>query len=132
MPPARILASSLLSTLLALLSLAAAQSYRLPGATLASDGEALTLRYGSVEASYVRGIGWLNGWAGARHALGPETRAFLLVGLLGGFTTYSAFAWETVELGHEGLSFPAVANVVLHVTLGLAAAWAGVALHRTA
>ena len=77
-------------------------------------------------------IGWLNGYAEARHALTPEVRLFLLVGVLGGFTTYSAFAWETLELGHEGLSLHAVANVALHVALGLAAVWAGVALHRTA
>ena len=66
-------------------------------------------------------IGWLNGYAEARHVLTDQTRLFLLVGVLGGFTTYSAFAYETLELAHEGLPLPVVANVVLHVGLGLLA-----------
>jgi CrcB protein len=55
----------------------------------------------------------------------PEIRVGLLVGVLGGFTTFSSFGWETFALSNEGQSFGAVLNVVLSLTLGLAAVWSG-------
>ena len=55
----------------------------------------------------------------------PELRIGLLVGVLGGFTTFSSFGWETFALANEGQSFAAVLNTVLSLTLGLAAVWAG-------
>jgi fluoride exporter len=55
----------------------------------------------------------------------PEVRIGILVGVLGGFTTFSSFGWETFALGNEGQSLAAVTNVVLSLTLGLAAVWCG-------
>lgn len=55
----------------------------------------------------------------------PELRLALLVGLLGGFTTFSSYSWETVSLLQEGQWRYALANVGLSNTLGLAAAWLG-------
>ncbi len=75
-------------------------------------------------------IGFVAGLVEMRHGLGPGLRLFLLVGLLGGFTTFSSFAWETLDLARSGALAPALANIALQVVLGLAAAWAGLALTR--
>ena len=54
-----------------------------------------------------------------------QTRLFLVTGILGGFTTFSAFAFETYFLGRENQWMPAMINVVAQVALGLAAVWVG-------
>jgi fluoride exporter len=73
-------------------------------------------------------IGMLEGLAEARAFSSPEARALLVVGLLGGFTTFSAFANETVLAAKDGGMGVAAANVLASVALCLAAAWAGRAL----
>ncbi len=60
-----------------------------------------------------------------RMALSPEWRAGMLVGLLGGFTTFSGFSVETLQLFEEGAFVRAAMNIILSVVLCLAAAWAG-------
>ena len=62
----------------------------------------------------------------------PETRTFLFVGILGGFTTFSAFGLETMHLLKRGEVAIAAANVVLSVVAGLAALWLGMASIRAA
>ena len=47
------------------------------------------------------------------------------MGLLGGFTTFSTFGNETMNLWQNGDSAAAIANVAVHVGLGLGAAWLG-------
>jgi CrcB protein len=71
------------------------------------------------------GIGLLEGLAEARAFGSPEARALLVVGLLGGFTTFSAFANETVIAARGGAPWIAAANVLASVALCLAAAWLG-------
>ena len=51
--------------------------------------------------------------------------ALLMTGLLGGFTTFSAFSLQTLQLAHQGLWVPAAANVLLSVLLCLVAVWLG-------
>lgn len=58
-----------------------------------------------------------------------EIRIGLMVGVLGGFTTFSAFSLETVLMGQEGRMGMAILNVVLSCVLGLSAVWCG---HRLA
>ena len=70
-------------------------------------------------------IGFLSQWVEARGFLSPEARLFVFVGLLGGFTTFSTFGNETMNLWHVGESAAALANIALHVGLGLGAAWFG-------
>ena len=70
-------------------------------------------------------IGFLAYWVDARGFLSPETRLFVFVGLLGGFTTFSTFGNETMNLWQAGDSAAAVANVAAHVAVGLGAAWLG-------
>lgn len=55
----------------------------------------------------------------------PEFRLALLVGVLGGFTTFSTFGWETVELFRAGNTRGAALNIVLSNFLCLGAAWIG-------
>lgn len=63
---------------------------------------------------------------GERHGpLSNETRALLMVGFLGGFTTFSAFANETVAVWRSGAVAVAAANVVLSVLICVAAVVAG-------
>ena len=55
----------------------------------------------------------------------PESRAFIFIGILGGFTTFSSFGNDTVNLLREGGNFNALANVGANVILGLALVWFG-------
>ncbi len=70
-------------------------------------------------------IGTLSYLADVRGLLGPDARLFLIVGLLGGFTTFSAFGNETMNLLRDGENLVAAANIVTSVALCLAAVWAG-------
>jgi CrcB protein len=66
--------------------------------------------------------------ASARVHLPAEARTFLMVGLLGGFTTFSAFGVDTFTLLHSGHYSTAALNVVGQVGLTLVAVWAGFAV----
>lgn len=70
-------------------------------------------------------IGVLSELADEHQVLTPETHGLLVVGLLGGFTTFSAFANDTVNGLRGGLTVIAVANVVVSVVTCLAAVWLG-------
>lgn len=70
-------------------------------------------------------IGALSELAETRGFLSPETRALLIVGLIGGFTTFSAFANETLNAVRDGSTAIALVNVILSVAAGLAAVWGG-------
>jgi CrcB protein len=70
-------------------------------------------------------IGFLAGLAEHAHLMTPATRLFLLTGFLGGYTTYSAFAYETYFLGREHLLAAALGNVALQLLLGLGAVLLG-------
>jgi CrcB protein len=65
-----------------------------------------------------------------RLAASSELRTFVLVGLLGGFTTFSAFGYETLALVRGGNLALAAANAGASVGLGLAGVALGVALAR--
>lgn len=70
-------------------------------------------------------IGVLNGVAETRGIFNPEIRGLLFIGLLGGFTTFSSFSYETLALARDGQLLPAFLNVVLQMGLCLGAVWAG-------
>jgi len=59
-----------------------------------------------------------------------EWRLFLLIGFLGGFTTFSSFGYETLQLLRDGQFFYAVGNVVSQVVLGLFFVWLGDVIGR--
>jgi len=70
-------------------------------------------------------IGFLAELAEARGAFTPESRAFMFIGVLGGFTTFSSFGNETINLFRDGNTFNALANIGSSVILGLALVWFG-------
>lgn len=70
-------------------------------------------------------IGVLAGLADSRQLFGPEARLFAFIGILGGFTTFSTFGFETFALLRDGEYLRSVANVGLNVILGLALVWLG-------
>jgi len=70
-------------------------------------------------------IGLLAGAAENLQVLGPQARLFLFLGLLGGFTTFSSFGYETMAMLRGGQVLVAVANVGLHIVVGLFAVWLG-------
>ncbi len=73
-------------------------------------------------------IGFLNAAFNGPIPIRQEYRIALIIGILGGFTTFSAFGWETVSLANEGQHLRAALNIILSVTLGLVGVWIGVRL----
>ena len=89
--------------------------------------------------------GWVQSWTAsafpigtlvviATFLLGPSTlpdpyRAFLLVGFLGAYTTFSTFSWDTLSLFDDGRPELALLNVVASNLLCLGGVWLG---HRLA
>jgi len=60
----------------------------------------------------------------------PNLRLFLVVGVLGGYTTFSSFAWESFQAVDEGSRWIGFANLALSVILGYLAVWCGSLLAR--
>lgn len=73
-------------------------------------------------------IGLGAGLADARGVIGPEARLFLFVGVLGGFTTFSSFGYETVALLRDHEFVRAGLNAGLNVFIGLPLVWLGYTL----
>lgn len=76
-------------------------------------------------------IGLLLIWFQGRLPFSDVLRTGILVGLLGGFTTYSAFSMETVSMIMAGFYGRAGAYVAVTVALCLVGTWAGVMLGRS-
>lgn len=70
-------------------------------------------------------LGILVGLWGVEHA--ARQQLALTIGLLGGFTTFSTFALDTIRLWEDGHSLLATTTVFVSVVAGLAAAVAGLA-----
>lgn len=73
-------------------------------------------------------IGILSQLSDDRGIFTPETRALILIGVLGGFTTFSTFANESMNLFRDGENLIGFLNVAASVALGLGAVIAGRAL----
>ena len=58
--------------------------------------------------------------------IGPQLRSLLLIGFLGGYTTFSSFSIETVNLLENGAWISAALNVLLNTTLCIALSWVGI------
>lgn len=70
-------------------------------------------------------LGLLNGFAENHHFFTSHIRLFMFVGILGSFTTFSTFSYETIEMMQNGNSFNAFLNIAIQVIVGLLAAFIG-------
>ncbi len=70
-------------------------------------------------------IGIATALVDVRNLLSPEVRVFLMIGMLGGFTTFSTFGYETITLLRDGAFFTGLANVLIQVIVGISAVWLG-------
>jgi len=70
-------------------------------------------------------FGVIVGLADERFVIGAPARVFLLIGVVGGFTTFSSYTFETFELVRDLQFLRATLNSVGQVVVGLAALWAG-------
>lgn len=59
----------------------------------------------------------------AKGKIGEDARLFLAVGFCGGFSTFSAFSLETVQLIKEGHAGMALLNVLISVIAGMSVVW---------
>jgi CrcB protein len=71
-------------------------------------------------------IGWLMGLSlGGRSSMPEDLRLMLVIGVLGGFTTFSSFGWETIQFVNDSQWLRASMNILLNNVLGLGLALAG-------
>lgn len=75
-------------------------------------------------------IGFLFTLAEDRGVMPANTRLFVFVGILGGFTTFSSFGYETFTLWRDGMAVRALLNITANMCVGLAAVWVGHILAR--
>ena len=66
----------------------------------------------------------------SRVDLSPANRAFLFAGVLGGFTTFSSFALDTLILTRNGAGGMATVNLIAQLGLGILAVFAGYSLSK--
>jgi len=82
----------------------------------------------NVTGSFLLGI--VLALAASRAGFGPYLRVFLATGVLGGYTTFSTFAYEAYALGATGLFAQSLAYVLASLVAGIVAAYAGVVAVR--
>jgi len=70
-------------------------------------------------------IGLLSQLAETRGVFTPETRALVFFGVLGGFTTFSSFGNDTMNLLRDGETVNALVNIGANIIFGLALVWLG-------
>jgi len=98
---------------------------RLAGDERSWAAEAATLAV-NVAGSFAFGL--IYGLSESRQAVPPAWQPIILAGLLGGFTTYSSFAFQSVMLLNNARMAWGLAYVVATSLLALAAVWAGLRL----
>jgi len=97
--------------------------HRFAGATFPAGTFAVNV-IGCLAFGLVAGLGT------ERAVIAAPARTFLLIGLLGGFTTFSTYTYETLALLRDGEWAPAALNALGQLAGGLAAVWAGFAISR--
>ena len=75
-------------------------------------------------------IGFLMAALEGRFLVTPALRVFLAIGVLGGFTTFSSFSYETLMLLREGSYALGAINILATVVLCLSATWMGLVLGK--
>ncbi len=97
------------------------------GTWIQSISRSLDFPFGTLAVNWIGClvIGFLAELAETRGAFTSESRAFLFIGVLGGFTTFSSFGNDTINLFRDGNSFSAIANIGSSVVVGLTLVWLG-------
>ena len=92
-----------------------------------SVSRSIDFPYGTLTVNLIGcfAIGFLSQLVESQGIFTPESRAFIFIGILGGFTTFSSFGNDTVNLLRAGGNVNALANVGANVILGLALVWLG-------
>jgi CrcB protein len=75
-------------------------------------------------------IGFLGQLAESKGLFSSDTRLFLFGGVLGGYTTFSSFGYETFQLLRDGQVLYAAVNAGLQVILGIVLVWLGAVAAR--
>ena len=75
-------------------------------------------------------IGILMGVFTERFIANPSLRVFLVIGILGGFTTFSSFSYETISLLKDGQTLAATANIGISIVCCLGATYLGLELGK--
>jgi len=73
-------------------------------------------------------LGLVYVWGTEKLVIGSNMRAFLAIGLIGAFTTFSTFSLETINIIQDGELRIAFLNIAGSVVSGLLAVWLGVAV----
>jgi fluoride exporter len=84
----------------------------------------------NVTGSFVIGLLAAMTAPGGRWQLDPRWTPFLMAGICGGYTTFSAFSLQTLALAQQQQHLQAAGNVVLSIVLCLAAVWLGYRVGR--
>jgi CrcB protein len=97
------------------------------GTWIQSTSKSLDFPFGTLTVNLIGCfvIGLLSQLAESRGVFTPETRSLVFVGVLGGFTTFSSFGNDTLNLVRDGEMVNALLNVGANVVLGLALVWLG-------
>jgi CrcB protein len=82
----------------------------------------------NVIGSFVIGFVFTYTGPDGRLLVSSTTRQFVMTGLCGGFTTFSSFSLDTLNLMRDGHGFAAAANIVLSVACCLLSVWCGHAI----
>ena len=62
--------------------------------------------------------------------ISPQMKSFIAIGLLGAFTTFSTFSFETLVLVQRELYLSAFLNIIISISAGLLAVWLGIILAK--
>jgi CrcB protein len=73
----------------------------------------------NITGCFIIGFVFTISTAEGRWMLSPLTRNFITIGILGGYTTFSSFSWQTLSLAQSGQWLGAAANVLISVVLCL-------------
>lgn len=110
--------------------LGAAARYWLQGAIYAETGPRFP--YGTLAVNILGSflIGLLMSSMEERFLVHPSVRIFLAIGILGGFTTFSSFSFETISLFRDGQLLYALFNACGTLVLCLLCTWLGIQLGK--
>ncbi len=102
------------------------------GTLLRSVTERTAFPYGTLAVNLLGCliIGYLQGLFADRWLVREEYRVAMLVGILGGFTTFSSYGWETTAMMQDGQMLRAGMNLLANNVLGIGLVMVGYALSR--